>query len=122
MLDVESVAPFAAVLGDPDQSCPHEPLQVAGGRGPRVAEPLGELARGHGASPRVQRHEDVTSVLVGQRPKDGLELVELAQAPRTIRQRVSLVSKCGNAMPGPMALSSTNVAIRSHIAPILGCW
>lgn len=121
MIGVERVATLSALLLDPDEPCGLEPLKMPGGGGPRVAESLGDLARGHGPASGVERHEDVASVLVGQRPEHRLEFVELAQAQGPPRQSVSLVSKWGNAIPGPIALSSTNVAIFSHSTPILGC-
>ncbi|MGH9113534.1 MAG: hypothetical protein ACRDZN_14740 [Acidimicrobiales bacterium] len=43
-----------------------------------MAEPFRELAGGHGPAAGVKRHEDVSSVLVGERAEDGLEFVELA--------------------------------------------
>jgi hypothetical protein len=72
---IEHVATFSAPLLDMDQAGGLEPLEMASGRGPRVAEPVGELACGHRAASGGERHEDVTAMLVGQRTEDGLELV-----------------------------------------------
>jgi len=41
----------------------------------------------------MKRHEDVPAMLVRERPEDGLELVELAQAAGSRAQRSSLVVK-----------------------------
>jgi hypothetical protein len=105
------------VLLDEDQIGSDELLEMSRGRRPRVAEPIGELAGGHGAAASVKRHEDVAPVLVGERGEDRLELVELAKAPRPRLQRVSRVEKWGKAMPGPIARASTSVSMRSQITP-----
>src|SRR5262245_19995133 len=122
MVRVERVAPLATDLFDVHQAGGLEPLEMPGGGGPRVAEPLGKLAGGHRAAAGVQRDQDVAPVPVGERPEDSLELVELAQPPGPPAQSVSFTAKCGKAIPGPIGRSSTRVAIRSQSAPILGCW
>ena len=120
MLDVERVVPFPTLLLDPDQPGCFQALQVPRRRRPGVTEAVREVTGGHRAAPRVERHEDVTPMLARQRTEDGLELVQLSEATWAPAQRVSRMSKCGNAMPGPMARSSTRVAIRSQSAPIFG--
>lgn len=86
-----------------------------------MTESVGELAGCHRAATSVQRHEDVAPVLVRQRTEDGLELIELSEPAGACGQSVSLMLKCGNAMPGPIARFSTIVSIFSQSAPIFGC-
>lgn len=121
MRGVECVAPLAAAAFDPYQPRRHEPLEMASGGRPRVAEAIGQLTRGHRSPASVKRHEDVPSMLIRKRGEHGLELVELSQATRPWAQRISFVEKCGNAIPGPIARFSTSVSIRSQITPTCGC-
>lgn len=78
VVESEGVAALPAGLLDVDQSGGLEPLQVPCRRRPRMAEPIGQFARGHGTSTSVQCHQNVASVLVSERPEDRFDLVELA--------------------------------------------
>lgn len=120
MVGVEHVAALPSDPFDVHEAGALQALEMSGRGRPRVAESMCQVAGRHHTAAGMEGHKYVTPVLVREGTEDLFELVELPQALGPRGQSVSLTWKCGNAMPGPMARSSTRASIRSQSAPTLG--